>query len=107
MSGPDLRIATAGDDEFAQIIAMVEVIHKATAPLISESLNARQAHGYLMVAAAMFAGSICGSMIVLGDVRDQDKKRMTDSMARNFREGIDVGKRRTARILTETVEGRA
>lgn len=62
----------------------------------------------VMTAASSFAGMVFGTLIVMGVADDKDKRRITESMAHNFREGIKVGKTRAARIEQESgMTGRA
>jgi len=67
-----------------------------------------EALSHAMTAAAIMAGTFCGQAIGCGLMKEQDKRRATDIAARNFRSGIDIGKRQTARIAAEMpVAGRA
>ena len=103
-----LRVAEPGSPEQATVIDMVEFIRAATVPLlepIDDDWPNRSA--LLMTALSMFAGALLGALIVADVAKDQDKKRITDSMAKNFRAGIDVGKRRAARVLADEYGGSA
>lgn len=99
--GPDLRIAEGADRE--TVMAMIDFLHTVTQPLRfgGDGLPDPNESGKLMCALAMFAGSICGELIGVGLVPDAQKKKLTDSMARNFRSGIDAGKRKVARVAAQ------
>lgn len=102
----ELRTTSAGDPQFDQIAAMIEHLQAATAPLIDIEAGPNQL-ALLMTACSMFAGTLLGTLIVAGVASDQDKRRITDSMAKNFRTGIDAGKRRALRLAADEFGGRA
>lgn len=98
--GPETRIAEGGSVEHNQVVAISQVFQQA----LSEALEGRTDPHELalaMTAASMFAGTIAGTLISVGLLTDKDKRRVTEMMARNFRSGIDVGKRRAMRIAEE------
>jgi hypothetical protein len=61
----------------------------------------------LMSALPTFAGVLFGELVISGIAKDADQKRTADSAARNFRQGVKVGKARAVRIARETAEGSA
>jgi hypothetical protein len=97
-----LRMTQQGDPEFAEVVMFAEAIRAALAPLIMDDPN-RVAKA--MTAACMFAGTMFGTLIVMGLATDQDTKRTADSMRANFRSGIDVGKKRALRLEAEMFGG--
>ncbi|MBB5684319.1 hypothetical protein [Sphingobium boeckii] len=102
-----LKSAGSGSAEHLEMIELVEVIRQATMHVIRDVDDPAMKSSILMAAAATFAGTIMGHMIVAGLLHDQDKKRVTDAMARNFRTGIDVGKRRAMRVACDEFGGNA
>lgn len=102
MTPPDLKIARAGDAAHLEVAMLANVLAEAIMPYLASHHDPRNARALVMTAAAMFSGAQLGELIAMGEARDQDKKRYTDSMMRNFRQGIDVGKRKVARVMTES-----
>lgn len=105
----EIDIINAGMDDagFDDIIRMVEAMRAVTEHFIEAEPDASMAMSKLMTAAAIFSGTILGALIVTGAMRDQDKRRATQVMTRNFRNGIDVGKQRATRIFAQDVAGHA
>jgi hypothetical protein len=102
----ELRVASFGDPQHTETIELAECIRAAVAEYLGHSSDPNRI-SVAMTAACMFAGSLLGTLIVSGIARDQDKRRVTESMMRNFRSGIDVGKHKALRIATEQFEGNA
>lgn len=99
-----MRIAEG--EERAEVEAMIHFLHAVTLPIrgggeAGEGEADPNASGKLMCALSMFAGSICGELIGVGLVPEQQKRKIAESMSRNFRSGIDAGKRKVARVAAE------
>ncbi|MHA3791473.1 hypothetical protein [Sphingomonas sp. YL-JM2C] len=90
-----------------EIVKMVQFLHEASRPLFEGASDVIGDRSKLMSAAATFAGAIFGELIIAGVVTDQDKRRGAEVMARNFRSGIDAGKRMALRVATEKFGGHA
>lgn len=103
----ELLVAKAGDPDHTRIAEMCEYLREASAMLLNDDPDRLKAHSLMMTAACTFSGIIFGSLLSAGIAREQDKKRAAEMAASNFRTGIDIGKRRAARILTEQCEGSA
>jgi len=101
----ELLIARPGDADHVRIAEMCEYLREASAMLLDADPDRLKAHSLMMTAACTFSGIIFGTLLSAGIAREQDKKRAADMAATNFRTGIDIGKRRAARILTEQCEG--
>lgn len=100
-----VRVLEQGDEQFDEMAIAVELYRSIMAAAVeSPTPNDLSTH---MSAAMVFAGTIFGSMIIGGIVRDQDKRRAVESAAHNFREGIEIGKRRALRIMQEEMGGTA
>lgn len=102
-----IKLLDAGSADHDSIIQMVEIYRMATvANMAGEGTDPNEL-ARAMVAAVIYAGSIFGALIVAGFATDQDKRRACDSMVRNFRSGIEVGKIKATRLAKEGCEGRA
>lgn len=103
--GPTYRVAEQGDPMFDRTTALVDVFREALAvvtptPDHNDLITA-------MTAACVFAGTLAGTLIGTGLLRDQDKRRLVKNMEHNFRQGIDIGKRRALNIAAEQFGGTA
>lgn len=94
-----------GSPLMADIQARVEYLRRVIAPTIDPdspaSLSAAQ------TATAIYCGAMFGHMIIAGLARDADKRRATETFAKNFREGIEIGKRHALRVATSEFGGNA
>lgn len=100
-------LAQLGDPEFETIIGMVEHLRASTVDLILGAPDPIHAHAQLMTACAMYAGTLFGTLLVAGNAKEQDKRRAAETVTRNFRTGIDVGRRRGMRVAASDVAGHA
>lgn len=98
------KVATTADPEGQTVFAMVEAIRGAIVPF-ADPVEPHHSMALAMTAAASFAGIQIGHLIALGVVSDQDKKRMVDMMARNVRNGIDIGKKNAFRAAENHAGG--
>jgi len=96
MDDIETRMAEGGDRE--TIIAMVSEIHRAIVPFIAQSPDMPKAMSMAIAASGMFAGSQFATLLTMGFVKERDTKRAVDTVGRNFREGVKVGKRRAERV---------
>jgi hypothetical protein len=107
MADLEMRVAAAGDAQHARLVAMVEMFSAALAAFVGENDGDPNELGLAIAAASMFAGTLFGSLIVAGIAKDRDTRRVAKGVDRNFRTGIDVGKERALRVITENYEGSA
>lgn len=97
-----LQTATSGSPEHERIVQMIEIFRASLAACEVHWTDPMEA-SFVMTAASMFAGSVFGTLIATGVAEEKDKRRITESMAHNFREGIKAGKLRAERIRAETI----
>ena len=97
-----------GDPMFEALFVMLDAMREATTP-IGEAVfdDPRDALSVIMSAAATFAGIQAGSLMAIGALRTQDRKRVGEAALKNFRQGIDFGLNRGLRIGTEMHGGTA
>jgi hypothetical protein len=88
------KTTTINDEEGQLVFVMADAIREALLPFMNED-QLPLLISLSMTAAATYAGIQIGTLIAIGVARDQDKKRMVDMMARNVRNGIDIGKKNT------------
>ena len=93
----DLEMRYGGKEE---IFAMCDALREAAIPFIAADAASIDPNRIAMMhaAAAVFSGILFGELIAMGDASDQDKRRAADGVAKNFRIGIDIGKRHTLRV---------
>lgn len=99
------RVATIADPEGNTVFLMADAMRDSILPYI-DPVQPHHSMSLAMTAAATFAGMQIGQLIAIGVARDQDKKRMVDTMVRNIRQGIDLGKKNTFRAA-EALAGEA
>jgi hypothetical protein len=98
---PELRAAIG--DERNEVMLWVETFRMTVAG--NSDPSDIQQLGYAMAAASIFAGTLLGKLIVAGLVDEKDKRRMTESMAKNYRSGIDIGRKAGLRVAAEMGAG--
>lgn len=98
MSEMEMREGDASDQN--EIFAMCELLRSAAAPVLAGSIDTIDPNqiAKMHAAAAVFAGILFGELIVFGLAREQDKRRAADGVAKNFRSGIDIGKKHALRV---------
>lgn len=101
MSEPELLVTKAGDSQHALVVELCELYRGITAAACPSEAEAPEHNSFAMTAACMFAGTLFGHMLYTGVARPQDKRRVTESMMRNFRAGIDAGLRQATRVERE------
>jgi hypothetical protein len=69
-----------------------------------DSINP-DAISHAATAAAIMAGTFFGNAIIGGLATDQDKRRAGEAFARNFKVGINIGKRQGERAAAEMPVG--
>lgn len=102
MSEVDIRKADIEERE--EIMVLIDVLHRGTLEMrLRPGTNELDPHdsGKLMTALTMFAGAICGELIACGLIPTQQRRKVTESMTRNFRQGVDAGLRKVARVAAE------
>ena len=102
MSELKYRTAEHGGADEAEIIHLHQLLRVATADYVTSHADPRQAMAMLMTAMPTYAGVLFGTLMLMGEVSQQDTRRMADSVARNFRSGIKVGLSRAKRAASET-----
>ncbi|WP_380930870.1 hypothetical protein [Sphingomonas arantia] len=101
-----LREISGGDVEHVQVLALMERMRDAMAGSDMDMTDP-DVLSAVMTATALLGGEVFGSLIIAGHATDQDKRRAVASVERNYRTGIEVGKRRALRLLTERHGGNA
>lgn len=96
------RLAAPGSDEQLEVIVLCELLRQATEHYVSSSGDPRHAMALLMTALPMYAGTIFGTLMVMGEVTQQDTARMAKMVQTNFLQGIKVGLSRASRAAKET-----
>lgn len=102
-----LKTLVAGDSQFDQIVELAEFLRLNFVAAMPEDAGTPEGQALAMTAAEVFSGILFGGLIIGGVVSDQDKRRAADMAARNFRTGVDIGKRRALRIAAEQRGGNA
>lgn len=87
-----------------ETIEIVQFLQLATLRFLGDGTDPTRI-SLLASAAAMFAGTQLGTLIVAGLLPEQHKKRSVDMMAKNIREGIEVGRRRAMRVMHREMGG--
>ena len=114
MTEAPLRTLAGDTPQAAEIMAIVELWRAAFSK--SETMAGRgtpeginpDAISFAASAAAIMAGTFFGNAIIAGLATDQDKRRASEAFARNFKTGIEIGKRQGLRIAaTMPVGGHA
>lgn len=90
-----------------EVLALANLMKLATAPYIKDAPDMPEAINRVATAAAIFSGAMIGHLILMGDLPEQQQRRIVEVMAANVRQGIKIGKDHTARVAVETTEGRA
>ena len=111
MTEAPLRTFAGDTPEAAEIMTLVEVWRRAFAQ--SETIAGRgtpesinpNAVSYAATAAAIMAGTYFGNAIIGGLATDQDKRHATEAFVRNFKSGIEIGKRQGLRAAAEMPVG--
>jgi len=111
MTEVPLRTLAGDTPQAAEIIAIVELWRAAFAK--SETMAGRgtpegvspDAISFAASAAAVLAGTYFGNAIIAGLATDQDKRRASEAFARNFKTGIEIGKRQGLRVAASMPVG--
>ena len=96
----ELRVSQPGTEIHEEIMGLASLFHKLAIVGIEESADPRNQMATAAVAASVFAGIVFGQLLAAGVVSGQDRRRWIDSVARNARQGIDIGKTQALRSLT-------
>lgn len=89
---------------------MIGLMRLGLAPLFNaESDDLPMNQSLAMTAAALLAGMVAGHMLAFGALDEKDKKRASQMVLANFRNGIELGKRevRAAMLRQLPAEGSA
>lgn len=105
MSGFNMREAGQGQAGHDETVHLMEMFRAVLATVQPEP-GANEL-SIAMTAACTFAGTMFGTLIVAGVATDQDKRRVTEAMMRNFRSGIDIGKRKALDVAARQFGGSA
>ena len=104
MSEEPLKFSEAveGDGRQEAVMHLVALMHSVAGPASFGLFpDPRDGIAVLVTAANMYAGAQFGTLMLMGEVTQQDTKRAADMAARNFREGIKVGLAHGRRVETE------
>ena len=96
-----------GDPMFEALFAMMDAMRAAIVPVMEEFADPRDALSVAMSAASTFAGTHAGTLMTIGALRSQDRKRVGEAALANFRQGIDFRRNRGMRIYTDQAGGSA
>lgn len=99
MADIQLRTAEANSSELAEIMSMADDMRDAL--VAGRDWSDPQSMGFAMVAAAMLSGMMFGQLIAMGAAREQDRRKVGESILANFRMGTEAGRSRAARIAAE------
>jgi ABC-type methionine transport system ATPase subunit len=99
--GAQIRPIAANSSEHAKIAAICMHLEQVTAPLIAEAADQVELTSQMITAACTFAGTLFGKLIIAGVATDQDKRKATEVAAKNFRSGIEIGKKAAMRVACE------
>lgn len=105
----ELHELSQDDPEFAEVDMLVDQLRGMTRALVERNPQLVDPEELMKLATAccVYAGSLYGELVVLGAARDQDKRCFVKAMTENLRNGIDVGKRRAARVMARDFGGHA
>lgn len=92
------KSAAPGDPWFEALFDMMEAMRAAIVPILEGFDDPRDAYSVAMSAAATFSGSHAGTLMAMGALRSQDRKRVGEAALTNFRQGLDIGLKRGMRI---------
>lgn len=101
------RVGAAGDPMFDALFAMMDAMREASTPLVETFSDPRDGISALMSAAATFAGVQAGTLLAMGALKQQDRRRVGETALTNFRQGIDFGLSRAMRLATDEFGGNA
>jgi hypothetical protein len=99
-------VASEGDPTHVLCVELTERLRAAAVG--STGLDMPEEMALIMTAAAMFAGTIYGTMVAVGIETDTRPKRLREAgelVVRNFCTGVEVGKMRAERIEREMFGG--
>lgn len=102
-----LREIRGSDPRHAELAERAQAFELIALPMIKNAPDPYAEMSMLMTAAMVFAGTTFGKLIVAGVATDGDKRRTVEAMAKNFRTGIDIGKRAAMRAVVAGCEGEA
>lgn len=103
----DMKTGAPGDPMFDACFRVMDLMREATAAFVEQQPDPRDGLTIVMTAAAIFAGVQAGTLMAMGELRQQDRRRLGEAALHNFRQGIDFGLNRGLRIATEEGGGSA
>lgn len=110
MSGDEehiLREIRGDDPRHAALAERTQIFEMFALPMIKNAPDPLEEMSMLITAAMVFAGMTFGKLIVAGAAAEGDKRRTVEAAAKNFRTGIDIGKRAATRAGVSDCEGSA
>lgn len=90
-------VRQAGEAQSQRAVALVNLYQSTTRMAVPDPDPDSLSEA--MTAAAIFAGTIFGQLLVAGLVNEGDKRRAGEAMLKNFRAGIDLGRRKAMETI--------
>lgn len=96
----DMEMRQAGIAEKDELFAMCDALREAAIPFVARDLASVDPNRIAMMTAAagIFSGILFGELIAMGVAQDRDRKRVIDSLGKNFKSGVDIGKKHAFRV---------
>jgi hypothetical protein len=107
MDSPEVMRAITDEDPTHQQIASLVIELERHAYAVLADADPLHATSVILTAGAVLSGSMFGRLLMTGAADQKDKRRAAEAAARNFRTGIDIGKRAATRVLSTNVAGHA
>ncbi len=108
MDSPEVfREISGADPRHDRIADLCVEMERAAYAFLADYPDKLEAASFILTAGAVVSGSMFGRLVIAGAATDQDRRRAAEGCARNFRSGIDVGKRAALRALTDEIGGTA
>lgn len=102
-----LRYGGHGDPMFEVCLDAMNRMRAAVANVVTEAEDPRDGLTIIMTAAAMFAGVQGGTLLAMGALQNQDRRRMVETAMTNFRQGVEFGLKRGLHVGADVAGGRA
>lgn len=99
MDNPEVLREIRGDDPLHEKIAdLVIHLHREAVKHLAAEPDRLAAASMILTAGAVLSGGMFGRLLVVGAATEKDKRRAAEAAAKNFRSGIDIGKRAALRV---------
>lgn len=108
MSDPEVLQYIGGDDpRHREIVDLVLALERAAREHLADRPDKLEVAAMILTAGAVLSGGMFGRLLIVGAAKEQDKRRAAEACAKNFRSGIDIGKRAALRVGAEHFGGHA